>query len=147
MINIRKMTQDDAPAVFAIEELVCVAPWTEKIFRDCVAVGYYCWVFVESDNVIGYGLFSEAAKEAHVLNIAIHPNWQRQGLGLRMMKHIIQEAKNVGADSMYLEVRASNQGAIALYRDLKFTEIGIRKDYYKTEESREDAIVFVLSLN
>lgn len=148
MIKLRTMTQDDVPEVVAIENLNCPAPWSEKIFRDCIKVGYNCWVFVRGKKIIGFGLLSVHVNEAHVLNVSIHPKFQRQGLGLRIMRYLIRKSKEMKAEIVYLEVRESNRGARKLYENLKFVEIGVRKSYYELPpDGREDAIIFVLNLN
>ena len=87
-----------------------------------------------------------AANEAHILNLCIKPERQRQGLGIRMMHHLIEQAKKLKADSVYLEVRISNQGAYRLYKNLGFKVVGKRKDYYPAKGGREDAWVLTLTL-
>ena len=141
------MREDDAPCIVQIEKKTVVAPWSEQIFRDCVRVGYGCWVFEENKRIIGYGMIAVDAGEAHVLNVTITPERQRRGLGLRMMRYLIRKAKEFGADTMFLEVRVSNHAAIDMYRKLKFSEVGTRKGYYPAEnDEREDALVLALSL-
>ncbi len=149
MIIIREMRQADVESVMAIETVVCEFPWTYGIYSDCIKVGYSCWVLEDEGGhepeIVGYGLFSMAANEAHILQLCIKPDRQRQGLGRRMMKHLLETAKNSGASSVYLEVRLSNHGAFDLYQSLGFTVIGHRKDYYPATNGREDAIVLELS--
>jgi ribosomal-protein-alanine N-acetyltransferase len=148
MIVIRAMKQEDVAGVMRIEEVVCEFPWTYSIFSDCIKVGYGCWVLEDQDEreIIGYGLVSKAGTEAHILNICIKPEWQGQGLGRRMMLHLINEGKKMLVDTVYLEVRVSNHRAFELYRTLGFTVIGQRKDYYPAKDGREDANVLQLSL-
>lgn len=143
-VNIRRMTQDDVFAVVQIEEAVVDFPWTYGIFSDCVKVGYDCWVVEHDSEVIGYGLLSMGDREAHVLNICIIPPMQRRGIGWQLMNHLLERARTLKAQSVYLEVRASNEGAYDLYQKLGFSVIGHRKDYYPHKEGREDAIVLEL---
>jgi len=145
MIVIRRMQQEDVEGVMAIENAVVDFPWTYNIFSDCIKVGYSCWVLEEEGEIVGYGLLSMAAKEAHILNICIHPDRQRLGLGRRMMHHLIAQAKRLQAESVYLEVRVSNQRAFNLYDSLGFKQIGHRKDYYPAVGGREDALVLGIS--
>lgn len=140
------MQERDVDGVMAIEYAVCDFPWTHSIFSDCIKVGYSCWVLEEEHQIIGYGLLSASSGEAHILNLCIKPSKQRQGLGLRMMKHLIEEAKKLRSETLYLEVRESNQGAYDLYKKLGFNESGRRKDYYPARDGREDAIVLSLDL-
>lgn len=148
MIVLREMTQPDVEGVMKIEEVVCDFPWTYSIFSDCIKVGYSCWVLEdkEKEEIVGYGLLSIAGEEGHILNLCIRPENQRQGLGRRMMQHLVSQAKLLQANSVYLEVRVSNHGAYHLYQSLGFTVIGQRKDYYPAVNGREDALVLELSL-
>lgn len=147
MINLRKMLETDTPAVAILENQVSIEPWPEKLFNDCISIGYSCWVLEDNNVIIGFGLLSCAAGEAHILNLAIDEKWRRQGLGMRMMQHLLNTSRELGADIVYLEVRESNLIARELYRKLSFTEIGIRKGYYPAKgDSREDAITLALGL-
>ncbi|MBP6104634.1 MAG: ribosomal protein S18-alanine N-acetyltransferase [Gammaproteobacteria bacterium] len=151
MIQLRPMYYEDLPGVLAIEETLSVCPWTYTIFQDCLRVGYSCWVYAETnaastenllpDHIVGYGLLSVAAEEGHILNLCIEPAKQNQGLGTRMLQHLLAEAKKLGAKSVLLEVRLSNEGAYALYQRFGFAVIGHRKDYYELPHGREDGLV------
>ena len=77
--------------------------------------------------------------EAHITNIAVHPDFRRQGIGEQMMRFAFKKARELGATKMTLEVRLSNHGAQALYRKLGFQDRGIRKGYYS--DTNEDAII------
>ncbi len=147
MIIIRKMQQADVVGVMAIEQDVVDFPWTYSIFSDCIKVGYNCWVLEdEQEAIVGYGLLSIAATEGHVLNLVIKPENQHQGLGRRMLMHLIEQAKKLDAKSVYLEVRRSNHIAYDLYIKTGFIVIGERKDYYPAlDNGREDALVLELS--
>jgi len=147
MIVIRPMQPEDIQGVMAIENAVCEFPWSDNIFNDCIRVGYSCWVLSENNEVVGYGLLSSAAGEAHILNLCVKSTHHRQGLGSRMMKHLIKQAKYLKAESVYLEVRVSNIHAFDLYTKLGFVKIGERLDYYPATHGREDALVLSLSLS
>lgn len=147
--GLRKMTPADIPAVHAIEVAVAVGPWSEKLFADCLRVGYECWVLVDGEQVMGYGILSYSANEAHVLQLAIHPEHHRCGLGQKLLQHLLNMAKVHGADEIFLEVRESNTSAINLYKKYNFVEVGIRKGYYPAESEglpKQDAITMALPL-
>lgn len=146
MIIIRKMQQDDVEGVMTIEKEVVDFPWSYSIFSDCIKVGYSCWVLEEDEIIIGYGLLSLAAEEAHILNIVVRPDKQHQGLGRRLLMHLIEEGKKLKAKTVYLEVRRSNTIAYDLYIKTGFMVIGERKDYYPAVDGREDALVLELTL-
>lgn len=145
LMRLRTMTNADLPAVMAIERKNYTFPWSEDIFRDCFKAGYSCWVCEAQGKVLGYSLLSLAVDEAHILNISVDPAEQSQGIGRKMMENLINYARG-RAETVFLEVRPSNTTAIALYEDLGFNEIGIRKGYYPAENGREDAIMLALQL-
>lgn len=145
--ELRPMRSEDVDAVMAIEEVVYPHPWTGGIFRDCIRVGYSCWVFMREERLIGYGVMSAGGGEAHVLNIAIAPEAQGRGLGRRMLEHLLELGRSKGASEMLLEVRPSNTVAVGLYESMGFRRVGRRKGYYPAENgSREDALVLARDL-
>jgi ribosomal-protein-alanine N-acetyltransferase len=147
--GLRKMTVADAAAVHIIDKTVTIGPWSEKLYCDCIEVGYECWVMVEDKTIIGFGVMSCAVNEAHILNLAIAPEFQRNGLGQKMLQHLLDTAKMHGAEEVFLEVRPSNGPARELYKKMNFVEIGLRKDYYPPDETgvgREDGLSLVLPL-
>jgi ribosomal-protein-alanine N-acetyltransferase len=89
---------------------------------------------------------SVAAGECHLLNICIHPNHQRQGLGEGMVLFLLDFARQRKARVALLEVRMSNTAAYRLYTKLGFDEVGLRKSYYPARHGREDAIILARDL-
>ena len=146
LLRMRPMQEADLDAVIEVEKLAYPFPWTKGIFRDCLRVGYCCWVYTLDERVLGYGVMSVVVGEAHILNACIHPEFQGQGLGRRLLQRLLTLARQHRADTAFLEVRASNQAAIRLYQDLGFNEIGLRRAYYPGKKGREDAVVLALSL-
>lgn len=140
------MRQVDIDAVVAIENRSYVFPWTTGIFRDCLRAGHQCWVLEAGIQLLGYGVLSAAAGEAHLLNICIAPEYQGRGHGRRLLRRMIDLARWHKAQQVFLEVRPSNPAAIALYREEGFNEIGQRPNYYPAAKGREDAIVMALEL-
>jgi len=143
----REMLPDDVGDILKIEKAVYSSPWSRGIFNDCMRVGYNCWVYVEQDELLAYGLVCVAANEAHVLNLCVAPDVQGQGLGKRMLYKLMQLAEERDASSIFLEVRESNVVALNLYEKEGFNRIGLRKGYYPVEDGREDALVFARELN
>ncbi len=142
----RAMCADDLDAVIAIERANYPFPWTLGIFRDCLHVGHECWVLEQRDEVIGYGVLSAAAGEAHILNVSVVPAQQRQGHGRRMVLRLLDLARWHRVMRVFLEVRPSNTHACVLYESLGFNEIGRRPAYYPDVRGREDAIVMAMEL-
>jgi ribosomal-protein-alanine N-acetyltransferase len=144
--GLRAMREADLDAVLAIESRAYPFPWTRGIFRDCLNAAYPAWVLEQDGRIIGYGVLSLAADEAHVLNVCAAPDVQGQGHGRRMLRALLQVARTRRAQRVFLEVRPSNTHAIALYHDEGFNEIGRRPRYYPAKDGREDALVMALEL-
>ncbi len=143
---LRPMVFADVDAVFAIERRIYAFPWTLGNFRDSLGAGYSCWTYDFCDQPIGYGIMMLAAGEAHLLNLGIAGDWQRQGLGRTFLRHLVDVAQRDGADTMFLEVRPSNKNAIGLYLSEGFNEIGLRRNYYPAANGREDALLMARAL-
>jgi ribosomal-protein-alanine N-acetyltransferase len=143
----RPMKELDLKEVMGIEQRAYRYPWTDGIMRDCLRVGYCCWVFERDSMIEAYGVMSVAAGEAHILNLCVRPESQRQGLGTRMLNQLIEVARRHGADTLLLEVRPSNRPALSLYRKAGFHEVGERKHYYPADRGRENALILARSLN
>ena len=143
----RPMYFDDLTRVVGIEEDAYSSPWTEGIFRDCIRVAYHCFVYLQDEVVQAYGIITVAANEAHILNLCVASECRGQGLGRKMLHKLIDVAEQKDTDSIFLEVRESNQVAINLYKDEGFNEIGVRKDYYPAKEGKENALIFAKALN
>ncbi|WP_457673944.1 ribosomal protein S18-alanine N-acetyltransferase [Thiolapillus sp.] len=147
MLEARPMQTRDLPAVMAVECLAYSHPWSQGIFEDCLRVkGYDCRVYEREQTLVAYTVMSWGAGEAHLLNICVHPDHQGQGLGRQVLEQVVERAREKGADSLFLEVRVSNEGARGLYESMGFNEIGQRFDYYPADKGREDALVFALPL-
>jgi ribosomal-protein-alanine N-acetyltransferase len=138
----RRMTLGDVERVMRVEHEVYEFPWTEKIFSDCIRVGYYCWLALQRQNIVGHAVISVSAGESHMLNLSIAREYQRRGFGKEFIEFLIQQAQAKQAQTMLLEVRPSNTAAISCYNSAGFNEIGLRKDYYPAPEGREDALLF-----
>lgn len=144
--RLRALRESDLETVLAIETRAYAFPWTLGIFRDCLNAGYPAWLLVQDEVVIGYGIVSIAAGEAHILNICIDPSMQGRGHGRRLLRTLIRISRHHRAERIFLEVRPSNPRAIALYFDEGFNEIGRRPRYYPANMGREDAIVMAMEL-
>ena len=145
--RIRPLAMVDLDTVMDIESQAYDFPWTQGIFRDCLRVGYCCWCYENDGLIQGYGVMTVAAGESHILNITVRPESQRQGIGGKLMKHFLQLARRHNADIAMLEVRPSNTSALRLYEKLGFNEISVRRNYYPSDNGREDALLLALSLD
>ncbi len=145
-VQLRPMIEADIAEVAAIEKASYAFPWSEGIFRDCVRVGYTCRALDLAGHVIGYGVLSLGAGEAHILNICVRNEFRSLGFGRRLLEHLLERSAAAGVNEAFLEVRPSNLAAIRLYQRLGFQQIGVRRGYYQAPDGREDAIVLKLDL-
>jgi [ribosomal protein S18]-alanine N-acetyltransferase len=140
------MVESDVSDVVATERASYQFPWSEGIFRDCLRVGYICRVVTVEDRVVGYGVMSVGAGEAHILNLCIREAFRCRGVGRRLLSYLLERAAASGMGEVFLEVRPSNTAAIRLYQSLGFEPVGTRRGYYQAVGGREDAAVLKLSL-
>ncbi len=141
-LGFRRMQLEDVEQVMMVEHEVYEFPWTERIFSDCIRVGYQCWLAQQQLSIVGHAVISVTAGESHMLNLSIAKQYQRKGFGRQFIEFLVEEARQKDAQTMLLEVRPSNSAAISCYNAAGFNEIGCRKDYYPAPEGREDALLF-----
>jgi len=146
-MHIRAMLTADVDHIMEIEADGYHFPWTPAIFLDCISAGYKCSVLTSDDAIVAYTIVSVAACEAHLLNLCVHCDHRGQGCGSLLLSHLLLEARTAGARDMFLEVRPSNDSALALYQRYGFRSIGTRPNYYRALGGREDAIVLTRSLD
>ncbi|WP_031161039.1 ribosomal protein S18-alanine N-acetyltransferase [Streptosporangium roseum] len=147
-VVLRQMTFDDLPAVMKIErETFPRDAWSEGMLRaeldDQPRTRHYVVALV-GDEIIGYaGLFA-AGDQADVQTIAVAADRRRAGVGAAMLSELLAEAVRRGAHAVFLEVRADNPDAEAMYDRFGFKRIGLRRRYY---EDGTDAITMKKDLN
>lgn len=145
-VTARPMSLSDLSDVRVIERDAYQFPWSNGVFKDCLRVGYSCWVLQADAKIHGYAIMSIAAGESHILNLCIRPSTQRRGFGEHLLRHLCTAARAHQAETTLLEVRPSNDVAIRLYERHGFRRVGTRRDYYPHPRGREDAYVYALDL-
>lgn len=145
-VVIRPMSESDVSDVIAVERASYQFPWSEGIFRDCLRVGYVCRAVTIGEQLIGYGVMSVGAGEAHILNLCVGELYRCRGVGKRLLRYLIERATASGMSEAFLEVRPSNTAAIRLYLSIGFEQVGMRRGYYQAVGGREDAAVLKLAL-
>ena len=147
-LRFRPLSEDDLEPIAALERELHAAPWTLGNFRDALAAGYGCTVGWIGAERVCYGVVMVGAGEAQILNVSVAPARQRQGWGQALVAELLRQAARLDVHEAFLEVRASNVAAIALYRRLGFEAVGRRKEYYPPSpgRGREDAIVMRLPI-
>ena len=145
-LSLRAMREDDLPGVAAAERDSYAFPWSEGVFRDCLRAGYICRVAEIDHRLVGYGILSVGAGEAHILYVCVRAEYRCRGLGRRLVTAMFDLGRAYGASDLFLEVRPSNATAIRLYQSLGLAQVGLRRGYYQAADGREDAIVMRLRL-
>lgn len=147
-VSLRPMNVSDVSQVYAVETSAHSVPWSEKTFYNCLAA-YFDGVVAEYEGrIIGYGFITISAGEAHILNLAVRPEFQGLAVGKQLVRYFLDLSRIREVEKIFLEVRVSNLAAIQLYRFFDFTIVGERKAYYKIpgQEDKEDAYVMALTL-
>jgi ribosomal-protein-alanine N-acetyltransferase len=153
--RVRPATREDLPQILATEESSFSTPWSRGTFEALLPrAGVVLRVLEVSPPpgseagagrvVAGHGILWAVGPEAEVANLAVAPAFRGSGGGALLLDVLLAEAGIRGVERVFLEVRASNPSALALYRSRGFKEIGVRKDYYR--KPREDALVLALDL-
>jgi ribosomal-protein-alanine N-acetyltransferase len=139
------MRVEHVPSVLYVEQSAYSHPWTHGNFVDSIASGYHMPIWFQDAHLVGYLVAMRGADEVHLLNITVAPGFQRRGWGSHMLQTLIDWSRERGVHAIWLEVRASNRGAIAIYQALGFEQQGERKNYYPLAlNQREDAVVMGL---
>ena len=146
--ELRPMTVAQLEAVMAIETAAYAFPWTRGNFIDSLAAGYPAWVLQGAQGeVVGYFVAMGGVDEMHLLNITVAPRAQGRGHARVMVDALVALCRAQRARKLWLEVRASNDRARAMYAHLGFEQVGLRKGYYPAPFGRrEDAVVMSLPI-
>lgn len=141
--QLHQMSALDLQAVAEIEQRAYSHPWTRGNFENSLKAGHFGLTLRDPAAVlVGYVMLMPVVDEMHLLNITVDPVYQRQGYGRLLLAVALATSHAQHLHTMLLEVRPSNTGALALYGEAGFVEIGRRKHYYPaTATGREDALV------
>ena len=140
MMIYTEMKAEHVPQVAQLEKLCFADPWSEmSIASELQNLWAYWLVAVKDDMVVGYIGSQSTIDETDVMNVAVHPDWRRQGIAEQLIENLIEELKKRGSHALMLEVRASNAPAISLYEKMGFRQVGLRKNYYRNP--KEDALI------
>lgn len=139
-MNIVTMQQCHVPAIAQLESICFSCPWSESSVASELTNALSLWLVAEEDGrVAGYIGSQTVCEESDMMNVAVHPDFRRRGIGEALVKALETELWARGSHCLTLEVRASNAPAIALYEKLGFSQAGLRKNYYR--DPKEDALI------
>lgn len=139
-----RITREHLGEIAALEALCFSEPWSEHALELLLgddATGFVC---LEEGHVLAYGGMLVVPYEGQITNVAVHSNARRKGLGRKIVEALVYEAEVRGLEQVALEVRASNEAAIALYKSLGFRVEGRRRGFYR--HPTEDALVMLKGL-
>jgi ribosomal-protein-alanine N-acetyltransferase len=136
-LTIRPMRPEDLSRVARLETDVYPQPWSLRVFQDELRARNRSYLVVEDDRggLLGYGGLLVADADAHITTVAVDPSVRRRRLGTRLVLALVDEALNIGAEHLTLEVRMSNAAAQRLYATFGFAPVGLRKNYYQNEDA------------
>jgi ribosomal-protein-alanine N-acetyltransferase len=142
-LRFEPLTTRHIPEILHIEAKTQTAPWSEQAFHNELANPQsYFLVALAEGKVAGYGGFWRCIDEAHITTVSVNPDLQRQGIARKLMKELLEKAREEGFVCSTLEVRAGNEPAIKLYEMLGYQTTARRKSYYP--DNKEDALVMWL---
>ena len=137
-IIIRVSAEEDAEAIAGIESEAFSMPWSVNAFTDAIKSKNYIYLTAFNDNeIVGYAGCTVVGDEGDITNIAVDKNYSKRGIGEMLIRRLIEEADDCGIGQIFLEVRASNIAAQALYTKVGFEMIGTRRNFY--QKPTEDA--------
>ena len=140
MISIKMMDEGHVPQVAALEKVCFSQPWSENSIVSELTNPLSVWLVAEIDGALaGYIGSQSVLGESDVMNIAVSPDYRRQGIGEKLVLALVEELKKHGNHCLSLEVRPSNTPALSMYEKLGFAEVGRRPNYYRNP--KEDALI------
>lgn len=140
MIEYLMMTPQHVSQIAELEKQCFADPWSENAITCELHNPLSLWLAaMDGDVVAGYVGSQSVLGEADMMNIAVSPAYRRQGIGEKLVTHLIEKLRSQDVHCLTLEVRASNSQAQALYSKLGFVQVGVRPNYYT--KPREDALI------
>ena len=140
MIRLERMTDAHVTQVAALEKLCFSDPWSENSVASELKNPLSLWlVALDGATVAGYIGSQSVGEEADMMNVAVHPEYRRKGIARELVTGLVSALREKGVQSLALEVRQSNEPAIALYAQLGFQQVGLRPNYYRNP--KENALI------
>ena len=136
--------REHIPLIASLEVKTFHDPWSERALELFLTDGGFCVACLENDELCAYCTVTTVLDEAQIINVATDEKFKRQGCARRVINRVLDECISRGISYISLEVRESNEAAIALYKKLGFEICGLRKGFYKNPS--ESALVMVKKL-
>ena len=145
MYKVSLMDHSDLKEAYEIEKQTNPSPWSKENFFSSYEVGHKSLVCRINNVIVGFIIFSVINKEIHLLNIAVHTEHQKKGIGSLLMETMLKQASVMGVLKVYLEVRSKNEKAILFYKKYNFIKDAVRVNYY-TGKNSDDAVLMSLAI-
>ena len=145
MYKVSLMDHSDLKEVYEIEKQTNPSPWSKENFFSSYEVGHKSLVCKIDNIIVGFIIFSLINKEIHLLNLAVHTEHQKKGIGSLLMETMLKQASVMGVLKVYLEVRSKNEKAILFYKKYNFIKDAVRVNYY-TGKNSDDAVLMSLAI-
>ncbi len=146
LVEIKEMTLSNLNDVYDLETKTYEYPWSKNILRGCLINKYECFIATINKQIVGYLIVKISSPESHILNLTIDKNYRNNGIASQFLEMVILKCRLLKSNIIFLETRLSNSPAISLYIKFGFNKIGVRQNYYKSKNGREDAVIFSMSV-
>lgn len=142
---IKQMGIEDLDEVFNIESSSSLQPWSKNAFSEEIRNPHsHCFIFemkgIPKCRVTGYICFRNFSEDSELLNICVHPQYRRMGIGKKLMQFYLDFSREPAIKTFYLEVNITNQAAIHLYQFFSYQSSGMRKKFY---QGKFDALLMI----
>ncbi len=140
-IKLSPITQSNYLAAFSVQQNCHLYPWSQDVFADCLDGQYFAFQMEQLTEVMGYYIGLQVLDEVTLMDIGVKQSCRGKGYARTLMTHFIQQCRQRSIKDIWLEVRRSNLIAERLYLQFGFELIEERKNYYPTQEGRENALI------
>lgn len=140
-LKFNSITLDSVDKLLPIENDCHSHPWSKNTFTSCIGDRYFGFFLSDGNDIVGFYVGEYILGESTLMDICVSPDFQGQGYGKHLLSHYNDQAKQRGAHTFFLEVRAKNTSALMMYINDGYLEVGRRTGYYPSEVGYEDAIV------
>lgn len=144
--SIQRAELEDVEEIAALESAAFSNPWNSRTFRSLIRRNGALISVAKavSGDILGYSVSWWVQDQAELANLAVKEEFRGRGIGSALLDRVLLDLTRAGVETLFLEVRVSNDGALALYRSRGFVQVGVRKDYYRNP--REDARILLKQL-
>lgn len=145
-VPIRTIEARDIPAILRLQgSTPAAAQWSESAYRELIRAGQNAWVAEQDGILVGFLVARLTAAEMEILNLSVHANLRRKGIGTALLRHALVWGAQNGSCKVFLEVRSSNNEARSFYEAHGFAPAGVRPSYYRNPD--EGALILALALD